>query len=158
MGPIPAIVFSIGYGCSLSALTGILGQARERLCTRLCNPYDEFFTGQPATATRSSSRIGKSNLTRSCGFILAGDVRSTWGKMMTENALKCSSCGSGNVQEIEGEVNVNFPRSSNLDRLDTYFVVGRIALCADCGFARFKFSASDLQRLRAGIEGGKGTV
>jgi hypothetical protein len=36
MSPIPALVFSIGYGCSESALTGILGQVRERLCTYLC--------------------------------------------------------------------------------------------------------------------------
>ena len=63
--------------------------------------------------------------------------------------MSCKSCGSENVHKFGGEITIRFPGLKNLDRPHVY-VSAELAVCLDCGAARFRLPEDELRLLGKG--------
>ena len=72
--------------------------------------------------------------------------------------MRCSSCGSENVNKFKGEIAIRSPGLKNLDR-PIVWVFPDVIICADCGTAQFAVPEAELRMLEkgAGAAGSFGT-
>ena len=63
--------------------------------------------------------------------------------------MSCKSCGSENLHKFGGEIDIRFPGLKNLDRPHLY-VSAELAVCLDCGTARFALPEDELRLLGKG--------
>jgi hypothetical protein len=72
--------------------------------------------------------------------------------------MRCSSCGSENVNKFKGEIAIRSPGLKNLDK-PIVWVFPDVIICADCGTAQFAVPEAELRMLEkgAGAAGGLGT-
>jgi len=64
-------------------------------------------------------------------------------------SVHCTSCGSANVGEFTGEIAIHFPGLKNIDK-PAVWVFPKIAVCLDCGTARFVVPETELRLLAKG--------
>ena len=64
-------------------------------------------------------------------------------------AMCCMSCGSENLSKFGGEIAIRFRGLKNLDRPHVY-VPAELAVCLDCGTARFAIPEDELRVLGKG--------
>jgi hypothetical protein len=63
--------------------------------------------------------------------------------------MSCRHCGSKTEETFEAEFSVCFPRIENL-RQSPIYVCQRTRICLDCGNAKLKVPAAELQRIKPG--------
>ena len=63
--------------------------------------------------------------------------------------MECKSCGSEKQQYFSGELSVAFPAVEKLKQAPVY-VVQKILVCLDCGYAELIVPAAELEQLRKG--------
>jgi len=66
--------------------------------------------------------------------------------------VACKVCSSENQQRFAVESTVAFPGIQRLNLVPVY-VCQRTEVCLDCGYAELVFPATELQKLRKGMNG-----
>ncbi|MGC1415347.1 MAG: hypothetical protein WA817_08705 [Candidatus Acidiferrum sp.] len=64
--------------------------------------------------------------------------------------MACKSCGSDKQQYFSGELSVAFPAIEKLKQAPVY-VLQKLLVCLDCGYAELIVPATELEQLRKGI-------
>jgi hypothetical protein len=65
-------------------------------------------------------------------------------------AMACKSCGSDKQQYFSGELSVAFPVIEKLKQAPVY-VLQKLLVCLDCGYAELIVPPTELEQLRKGI-------
>lgn len=66
--------------------------------------------------------------------------------------MACKACASELQQEFSGELSVAFPGVERLN-LSPVYVCQKTLVCLDCGFTELVLPATELGKLRKGMEG-----
>jgi hypothetical protein len=66
--------------------------------------------------------------------------------------MPCKKCASAHQQEFQGELTVAFPGAERLN-LSPIYVCQRTFICLDCGYTELVVAATELEKLRRGMEG-----
>ena len=70
--------------------------------------------------------------------------------------MACEVCGSANETKFGAEANIHFPGPIHLDE-PGFFVFPKLAVCLDCGFAKFTVPERELCLLEKGLAGHRQT-
>ena len=65
--------------------------------------------------------------------------------------MACKVCASDNQQKFPGEMNVGFPVISRVS-LPSIYVSAALLVCLDCGYTEIVIPATQLERLKEGID------
>jgi hypothetical protein len=68
---------------------------------------------------------------------------------MTILVLRCSSCGSLKLTEVNAEICIHFPGLRGL-KTAPIFAFPKLAVCLDCGSVQSNFSTKELELIRNG--------
>jgi hypothetical protein len=66
--------------------------------------------------------------------------------------MPCTKCASTHQQEFQGELTVAFPGKERLD-VPPVYICQKTLVCLDCGYTEIVVPATELEKLRKGIEG-----
>jgi predicted nucleic-acid-binding Zn-ribbon protein len=66
--------------------------------------------------------------------------------------MPCKKCASTHQQEFQGELTVAFPGAERLN-LSPVYVCQKTLVCLDCGYTELVVPATELEKLRKGMEG-----
>ena len=71
--------------------------------------------------------------------------------------MVCKACSSENQQNFSGELTVAFPGIERLNLCPVY-VCQKILVCLDCGYTELVFPATELGKLRKGMDDSQSKV
>ena len=71
------------------------------------------------------------------------------GAVPRTDIMRCTSCGSENVNKFRGEIAIRSPGLKNLDK-PIVWVFPDIIICANCGTAQFAVPEAELRLLEKG--------
>jgi hypothetical protein len=66
--------------------------------------------------------------------------------------MSCKKCASTHQQDFQGELAVAFPGKERLN-LSPVYVCQKTLVCLDCGYTELVVPATELEKLRKGMEG-----